>query len=477
MPFNFGQFNEFSDPVTSADPVIEAVARAITLGPYTGKFYEAMGAPAATLTQKTFEVYNRTKTSRNGATDAAWDADDVTGLGISDDALAGITIGHVLEIEGEVVIVSAVDRAAGTISVHGRGAGGTTAAGHDSGTSFEVIGFAGNDTDLKNVEAMHEETESWKNYVQTVFEVIEWTKHAELVRRGTAPENATAMLIQEAEVRVAEMLAKMSIRGVKAAATSSGGRFMSAGLLAQLNDVANRGARRYNAAGVLTEAKFQAALKAMFDEGGVGTTIWCSSTVKGYIDAFLGARSEVVLNDQKSNHVAGGLYVNAYDYQGAILAVRIDAAMPNDRIAIVNQPKCKKGWLSDDGLRLVDEPSNSSREKRKSLQGSVGFLIEDVGSDHTLLYGVTGGSAERVTKVYVDNTKLDVDANVTNPVLSVSGSLGAVEVNAEADLAALETVGSIVIVKTGWAEGTKIVTAVAGEFWGYNGTAWVKLNN
>ena len=66
MAFNFGQFNEFSDSVTLADPVVEAVARAIQLGPFTGKFYEAMGAPAVSLTTKEFKIYSRTLTPRNG---------------------------------------------------------------------------------------------------------------------------------------------------------------------------------------------------------------------------------------------------------------------------------------------------------------------------------------------------------------------------------------------------------------------------
>ena len=44
MAFAFGQFNEFSDSVTIRDSVIEAVARAINLGPFVGRFYQAMGA-------------------------------------------------------------------------------------------------------------------------------------------------------------------------------------------------------------------------------------------------------------------------------------------------------------------------------------------------------------------------------------------------------------------------------------------------
>jgi hypothetical protein len=163
MAFNFGQFNEFSDDVTFADPIVMAVAKAIELGPFTGKFYEAMGAPAATIQTKEFKIYNRTVTSRNGATDAAWNGTATTGLGIADDALKGLTIGHVLDIGGEVVVIKEIDRNAGTISVHERGAGGTTAAAHDSGTTFDVIGFAGNDSDLKNVESVTEATTEGSN--------------------------------------------------------------------------------------------------------------------------------------------------------------------------------------------------------------------------------------------------------------------------------------------------------------------------
>ena len=422
MAFNFGQFNEFSDSVTFKDPVVEAVAKAIQLGPFTGKFFEAMGAPEVTIATKEFKIFTRTQTSRNGAIDADWDNDDTTGLGVSDDALKGLTIGHVLDIGGEVVIISAVNRTNGTISVHKRGDGGTTAAAHTSGATFEVIGFAGADADLKNVESVTEQTTSWTNFVQTVFETIDWLKHGELVRQGLDSENAIQLLVREAEIRIARLLSTMSIRGVKAQATSVGGRYMSAGMLYQLGDVTNRGARRYNVNGVLTEAKFTAALKDMFDAGGTANTIWCSPTVKPWINAFIGANSSVALTDTKNNHTAGGVYVDSYNYEGAILRVRVDADMPNDRIAVVNQGKCKKGWLADDGLRMVDEPTLSSREKRKSIQGSIGFLIEDVGADHTLLYGITGGNTDRVYKTVIGNTTENPIPMQTVLTESTSGS-------------------------------------------------------
>lgn len=399
MPFAFGSFNEFSDSVTKGDPIIEAIARSIKLGPFTGKFYEAMGAPSASISQKEFKVYSRSKTVRGGAIDANWDDDDTTGLGVADTALVGITVGHVLDIGGEVVIVKAVDRSNGTISVYKRGDGGTTAAAHTSGATFEVIGSANADEDLPNVEAVSETTSEWSNYVQTVFEKINWTKHGELKRKGLSDANATFVLLREAEIRVAEMLAKMAIRGVKAQATNSSNRYMSAGLLAQLADVSNRNAAVYNVNGLLTEAKFKAALKARFDAGASLDTIWCSPTAKEYLNHFIGSNSAVMLTDSVSNHTAGGIYATKYNYEGALLDIRVDADMPNDRIAVVNQGKCKKGWLEGDGLRQADEPSRSSRETVKSIQGSIGFLIEDVGTDHLLLYGISGTGDARVTAV------------------------------------------------------------------------------
>lgn len=461
MAFNFGQFTEFSDSVTIADPTIEALARAIELGPYEGQFYQAMGAPMAPIRTREYDVYSRSKTARKGTIDANWDDDDVSGLGVSDTSLAGLSIGMVLDIGGEYVIVSAIDAANGQISVHSRGAGGTTAASHTSGDSFDVVGFAGTDTDLKNVRSFSETTSVYANYVQTIFETIDWTKLGDLVRKGMSPDQASLLLISEAENRVAEMLGVMAIRGKKSSASAGSGRFMSAGLLAQLSD-SNRSPNTYNVNGDLTEEAFKAAIGQAVEKGAKLTTVWCNPTVKGYINAFMGAIPAVVINQEKSDKTAGGLYASRYDYEGLVLEIRVDSAMPSSAVAIVNQAKCKKGWLEGDGLRLVDEPQASSRELRKSLQGSVGFIVEDVGTDHQYLYGITGGSSERVYKA----------------TATVSGVTRNMEIVVAADAnvptASSDNIGLRVIIKTGWTGGTKISTAVAGEVWASNGASWIK---
>ena len=398
MAFEFGYFNEYSDSVTIADPVVAAVAKAIKLGPWVGQFYQAMGAPETTIDQKRYEIYARTDTSRNGVVGSGgWDNDDVADLPVTSAFAAGVTRGHVIRVEAEVMIISEVDRANNQIDVFKRGDAGTTAASHSADKVIEVIGYAGNDFDLKDAEGMHEVTNKYTNYVQTVFEIVDWTKHGDLIRKGLSPAQAAATLVTEAENRVAKMLGTMAINGYKNVANNNSTRYMSAGLIQQLTD--NAGGTRptitYNASGDLTEEKLLAALKSVFDAGGSPDTIWVSPTVKGYVNCFNIANSSLALTANRDNHGAGGQYIDHVDYEGNILNVRVDRDMPNGNLAIVNQTLCRKGWLLDDGLRLVDEPSQSSREIRKSLQGSVGFIVEGVGYEHCLMTGITGGPSKR----------------------------------------------------------------------------------
>ena len=125
--------------------------------------------------------------------------------------------------------------------------------------------------------------------------------------------------------------------------------------------------------------------------------------MKSYINNFNMANSSLAINANKDDHTAGGQYVSHIDFEGKILAVKVDNDIPNANLAIVTSKSVKKGWLVGDGLRLVDEPPKSSREHRKSLQGSVGFAIENVGQDHLLMTGITGGPTDRVYKTASTN--------------------------------------------------------------------------
>jgi hypothetical protein len=226
MSFNFGTVTEFDDTNSIHDPVVQAAAKAITLPRFKGVFYQGMGAPQAPVISRDFDIYSRSKSARNGVIgDGAatgWiNGVATTALAMTAAAIKGLTVGHVLKVEDEVVQVKSVDRTANTIDVKGRGLGGTTGAAHADTTAFTVIGYAGLDADLKNVESISESTLKYKNYVQTVFELLDWEKGAELARKGLAAANIVAILRREAAYRVAEMLSLMSIHGYKQLGSSS----------------------------------------------------------------------------------------------------------------------------------------------------------------------------------------------------------------------------------------------------------------
>lgn len=71
-----------------------------------------------------------------------WDDTSVTGLPVSAEAAKDLAYPMVLDVEGEYVVVTYVDRTANTIDVESRGYAGTTAASHAAGTTATRIGRA-----------------------------------------------------------------------------------------------------------------------------------------------------------------------------------------------------------------------------------------------------------------------------------------------------------------------------------------------
>ena len=389
MAFTIGAVSQFSDTNSIADPMILIAAKAIELGRYKSQFYQAMVAPlvAKQLNTPSFEIFGRSKTAKGGTVDGAWDINDVVDLGIDTTSLTGLTVGSVIKmLTGEVVIVKSVDRSAGNIDVYARGAGGTTASIQTDAGAYTVIGYAGKDSELENVESMSEATGIYTNYAQTIFETLDWEfAGSNYARQGIDPDDIIALLTNEAVGRVAESLGNMSINGIKQAGASGGTPAMSAGLLAQLTDTASssRAVSTYAAGGAITETKLRAALKAITLTG-TPDTIWVSSTNKEVINKFNSSIIQTIRTDNTA-----GSFVDTYDYDGLMLNVRVDSDMPDSNIPIVTQSKCQVGWVEGDTLKLVDEPKTSSRVFRQSIQGSFGFGIEDVGYAHTLITGVT----------------------------------------------------------------------------------------
>jgi hypothetical protein len=395
MPFNFGQVTMFDDPNSYKDPVIEALAVAIKMPAFKGVVYQMMGAPMYPITQKEYEVYSRTKSTRNGVIGADWNATSTSGLAIPALYCRGLTVGHQLRVDNEIVVVARVDRAANTIDVQGRGMSGTTAAIHAADTPFMVLGFAIRDIDLKNVEGVSEHTLVRNNYVQTVAETFSWEKSAELDRKGLNTEKIMDVHREEAGLRVATMLAEMAILGVKHRGTTAQS-FTTSGLLASLVDRGRDNecpVSTYNADGLpINETMLRAALRQVFDYGSPDAMIMNLANAERFL-AFPGASSAVWGIPTNINTGPGdtglGRQATHYNYNGATLRFVIDSDMPDDKIAIVTSADLKKGWLENDMLRHTEEPALSTREYREAIHGTVGFLIENVGYNHILIENLT----------------------------------------------------------------------------------------
>lgn len=388
MGFNIGTVTEFDDALSVLDPAVITAAKAVRLGANKGAFWNALRSPTQGIAQKVFQIYGRSFTERKGVLGGtAWDSSATTGLSVAAALANVITLGHILKVENEFVVVKSVNRAANTIEVFARGAAGTTAAAHAIATAATVIGHAGNDTDLKNVESFSESTNKYENYAQTVFELVDTTFGEQLLGRKGLDGSPIALLRAEAMNRVASYLAPTSILGQKQIATKTLPG-TTAGLLQQLSDTvgASASVRSVNrvdfANAAFAEAAFMTALDKAFTKGNPDTIV-CAPSRKKQFNSF---NAGIIKTDRTDK--AAGYEITSYEFQGKSLSFLVDEDMPADRIAIVTLGQCQKGWLDGDTLRYVQEPGASSRESRESLQGTFAIIIDGVGFDHLDIYNV-----------------------------------------------------------------------------------------
>ena len=391
MAFTLGKVTDFDDANTILTPEVLVTAKAITLPTNKGVLYQSMSAPQRAITQKEFEIYSRTATGLTGVVGdgsgalGGWADSGTTGLKMTAVGMNALTVGSVLKVESEIVAVKSVNRTAYTIDVFARGMGGTSAAAHADTTAYTVIGIAASDGDLKNVESKSENTVKYKNFAQTIFEIVEYTQSELLIgRKGLTTANEIALCRQEAMLRVAKLLSSNAINGTKHQGTKVI-PYMSAGLFAQLADDSSgtRVINRYNAnSTAFSETILKTALDQTMNIGNCDT-ILVSPAKKKLMNAFISSRT--VMRDDKT----AGSNVEFYEYEGVVFNIMVDADVPSDRVALINLAKCQKSFLEGDVIRFVEEPPASSREHRESIQGTVAFAVDGVGYDHCDIYGLT----------------------------------------------------------------------------------------
>lgn len=382
MPFETGALTSYNDANSVADPIIQKSAGAIQHPLHTGRLWNDLGDFNEDQTSMKFDTYSRSMTARSGVTGDWASTSATTALPMV--STSGLVKGLQLKVGTEVVVIDAVT--ASTIDVKSRGAGGTTAVAHD-GATFDVIGVAINDEDLKDMSGIREITNKYSNHMQIVAEVLDFTKGGIYDIRKGLTSNQEALCQEEAMLRLAKSIYATTIHGVKQEGNGGTLPSMTAGFIQQLTDTTGgRIVLEESTVGALTEAKFREALRKVSVQG-MPTDVYLSTANKEIINGWNTAIRRTTTDDTQA-----GFRIDTYDYEGNVLRIKVDADIPNDVIMILNINKCKKGWKSNDALAYYsdgEERKVSSREKRASYNGAFGLDIEDVGYEHIIMTGVT----------------------------------------------------------------------------------------
>lgn len=385
---NIGLHYTLDDVNSIADPEILAIAKRITPNDAKefGAIWELFGERAMPIQTDEFEILKRQYTKPNitvtaSGSGADWDStNDITALPVTSGDAAILTVGDILLVDDEIVVVKSVNRTANTIDLYERGSGETDAAAHGtSAVSVLIIGNA-NIEGAVDVEAMVEETDVYTNYCQIVLEKIDLTKADSDQARRTGQTVATYE--DEAMIRVKRDLARSAIYGTARAGTKTIPA-STRGLIGWLN---LSDGLKTAVGGAFTQTVLDNMLNQIRMEGGSPNAIVMSVANKKAFNAFTSADS--VVQDVKDRTT--GRIVEAYIADGlGQIPVIVDLDMPNDVVAIVDTTKLTKGWKVGDELRMVDEPPVNSRQMAKTIQGKFGLAVENIGQSHGLLTGLT----------------------------------------------------------------------------------------
>jgi len=389
--FDIGMHWSLDDSITRPDPLILGMAAEIKLGKDEGTIWNRLPLYSERVDNFEFEIFDRSRTSLSGVigdgVGAGWNNSATTNLPMTESAVNGITVGHVLLVEDEQVIVKSVDRSAFTIDVVARGHGETSAASHADTTAFKVIGIAINPTDLKNVESFAEMSGKYGNYCQRVVGIIEQEFDDEIQARKAFEQKP--QLIKEAMDRIAKQCFATAILGTKSMKTKTS-PYTTAGILEQLATTGSRARTplRFDATGYSDPVKLlQDALKVVWAAGGKPKQIYISPTNRRKFNPLM-EQFKVGTVGQKSG-VVGTDVATSFFFEGEEHEFVSDKDFPDSRIEIVTEEMLAKGWRAQDQLRGPNkEPMDSTLESRWSIYGSMFLVAKGVGVDHIDLYNV-----------------------------------------------------------------------------------------
>lgn len=374
---NFGINTTLSDPNSKADPEVVAIAEAITpmQSKEFGKVFEMFGERAQGLTTDKYDVLTRQYTAPAVTLDAIADA-AVLAFSITSGADRA-TVGDVLQVGAETLVIKTIDNATGAGTFYERGAGGSTAAAHIAGVA-QIVGNAHVEGKTDAI-ALAEGTDLLENYAQIFQEVIDLSKcDSDQARKTGRTED---VLKKEAMSRIARDLARSAIYGVAVEGTAVKPA-MSRGLIAHL---ALAGGIKTAVNGAFTETVLMNILDDVRKVGGTVNAIVLSVKNKRIANTFKGADSVVM---QRQDPVAGRV-IEGYLADGfGVIPFVVDIDFPDDKIALVNTLHMQKAWKENDMLAFTPYTNVGPREKKTLLAGKLGFFMSGVGQTHGLLTGI-----------------------------------------------------------------------------------------
>lgn len=385
---DLGLHTTLTDSTSISNPEILAIAESINplMASEFAKVWDLFSTRPTPFQTDSYEVYQRqytapTVTLGTVGSGTDWNStSDTTALPITSGTLPRITVGDVLLVDDEIVVVSAVDRSGNTIDVYERGAGDTSGATHLTATVAKIIGNAHIEGTV-DATAMAEGTDKDTNYCQIIEEVVDLSKEDSDQARKIG--QTAAVLKQEAMERVMRDLARSAVYGTARVGTASIPA-MTRGLVSYLNDIS--GALKTAVGGAFTED----ALKDMSDDvrqaGGSVNAIVLSVANKRIANGFSGVDSTTTTRDDRT----GGKLLDGYLLDGfGVVPFVVDIDFPDDKVALVNSRFMEKGWKLNDQLRFVPETNVGSRERKETLQGKFGLSVSQVGRSHGLLTSIS----------------------------------------------------------------------------------------
>lgn len=383
-----GLHTTLNDTNSIADPEVIALAERITpmQAKEFGRVWDLFTTRATPFETDEYEILTRNYTAPEitlGTSGAGllWNSASATDdLPVTSGTIDRITVGDILLVGSEIVVVKSVNRTANTINVYERGAGDTTGAAQTNGATAKVIGSA-HVEGTANGEALAETTAKLTNYCQIVEEIVDLSKENSDQSRKIGM--TADVLKAEAMERVMRKLARSAIYGTARQGTSAIPA-TTRGLISHLNDVA--GAIKTSVGGAFTETALKNILDDVRKAGGSVNAIVLSVANKRIANTFTGADAvQTTREDRLGGKVLDGYIADGF---GAIPFV-VDIDMPDDKVAIVNSRFMTKGWKKADELKFTPFTNTNPREKKELLAGKFGLAVEGVGRTHGLLTNIS----------------------------------------------------------------------------------------